>query len=130
MLFCCLWAVHLFRKVCFPEQNGKGPVLRYKKQGSGDYCYDICEIFYICRSRQMSPKRILRLLFDEMQPLAKVDPKGDALLHQIMEKCWELYYYGDESKEEQNLKKQLQEIADQNKLVWKTEKNVSDPCDR
>ena len=37
------------------------------------------------------------------------------------EKCWELYYYGDESKEEQNLKKQLQEIADQNKLVWKTE---------
>ena len=26
-----------------------------------------------------------------------------------------------ESKEEQNLKKQLQEIADQNKLVWKTE---------
>ena len=51
----------------------------------------------------------------------KVDPKGDALLHQIMEKCWELYYYGDESKEEQNLKKQLQEIADQNKLVWKTE---------
>lgn len=56
-----------------------------------------------------------------MQPLAKVDPKGDALLHQIMEKCWELYYYGDESKEEQNLKKQLQEIADQNKLVWKTE---------
>ena len=78
----------------------------------------------------MSPKRILRLLFDEMQPLAKVDPKGDALLHQIMEKCWELYYYGDESKEEQNLKKQLQEIADQNKLVWKTEKNVSDPGDR
>lgn len=70
-------------KVCFPEQNGKRPVLRYKKQ--------------------------------------KVDPKGDALLHQIMEKCWELYYYGDESKEEQNLKKQLQEIADQNKLVWKTE---------
>lgn len=69
----------------------------------------------------MSPKRILRLLFDEMQPLAKVDSKGDALLHQIMEKCWELYYYGDESKEEQNLKKQLQEIADQNKLVWKTE---------
>lgn len=69
----------------------------------------------------MSPKRILRLLFDEMQPLAKVDPKGDALLHQIMEKCWELYYYGDESKEEQNLKKQLQEIADQNKLVWKIE---------
>ena len=121
MLFCCLWAVHLFRKVCFPEQNGKRLVLRYKKQGSGDYCYDICEIFYICRSRQMSPKRILRLLFDEMQPLANVDPKGDALLHQIMEKCWELYYYGDESKEEQNLKKQLQEIADQNKLVWKTE---------
>jgi len=119
--FCCLWAVHLFQKVCFPEQNGKRPVLRYKKQGSGDYCYNICEIFYICRSRQMSPKRILRLLFDEMQPLAKVDPKGDALLHQIMEKCWELYYYGDESKEEQNLKKQLQEIADQNKLVWKTE---------
>ena len=37
------------------------------------------------------------------------------------EKYWELYYYGDESKEEQNLKKQLQEIADQNKLVWKTE---------
>ena len=69
----------------------------------------------------MSPKRILRLLFDEMQPLAKVDPKGDALLHQIMEKCWELYYYGDESKEEQNLKKELQVIADQNKLVWKTE---------
>ena len=31
------------------------------------------------------------------------------MLHQIMEKCWELYYYGDESKEEQNLKKQLQE---------------------
>lgn len=55
----------------------------------------------------MSPKRILRLLFDEMQPLAKVDPKGDALLHQIMEKCWELYYYGDESKEEQNLKKAI-----------------------
>ena len=69
----------------------------------------------------MSPKRILRLLFDEMQPLAKVDPKGDALLHQIMVKCWELYYYGDESKEEQNFKKHLQEIADQNKLVWKTE---------
>lgn len=39
----------------------------------------------------------------------------------LWKKCWELYYYGDESKEEQNLKKQLQEIADQNKLVWKTE---------
>ncbi len=35
MLFCCLWAVHLFQKVCFPEQNGKRPVLRYKKQGKG-----------------------------------------------------------------------------------------------
>ena len=69
MLFCCLWAVHLFQKVCFPEQNGKRPVLRYKKQ--------------------------------------KLIQRGDALLHQIMEKCWELYYYGDESKRRTKLKKAI-----------------------
>lgn len=62
------------------------PAFESRKKGSGDYCYDICEIFYICRSRKIPQARILRLLFDEMQPLEKADPQGDARLHQIMEK--------------------------------------------
>ena len=83
----------LFLQEVFVGKNGDFsilPAFESRQKGSGDYCYDICEIFYICRSRQMPPKRILRLLFDEMQPLAKVDPKGDALLHQIMEKGLEI----------------------------------------
>ena len=51
-----------------------------------DYSYQISESMYQCLSGKIPPDKQIRLLFDEMEPIDKVDPTGDREIHQIVEK--------------------------------------------
>mgnify|MGYP004465161819 FL=1 len=52
----------------------------------GDYPYAVSEIFYECLSGKKPPKKLVRMLLDETEPLEKCDPKGDAQFHRIVKK--------------------------------------------
>lgn len=51
-----------------------------------EYPYSVCEIFYECLSGKKPQDRVIRVLFDETEPLETCDPKGNAEFHKIVEK--------------------------------------------
>ena len=56
------------------------------RQSGGGYVYALCEILYEGVSGRKPPSRMLRILFDEMQPLEECGVKADASFRKIMEK--------------------------------------------
>lgn len=51
-----------------------------------DYVYELCELFYEGITGKKPPQKQIRILYDEMEPLSKCQPKLDGALAAIIEK--------------------------------------------
>lgn len=76
-------------KNLYLQENGECilfPVITARTPEYTDYSYQISERLYQCLSGKTPPDKQIRLFFDEMEPIGRVDHSGDGEFQQIVEK--------------------------------------------